>query len=142
MKLYIYLILFSFIFSDDLKNVQVLDITSNREMKKYMKSISKDLGTKCKSCHIMDDKSLDTPKKAIAREMITLTRQINDFLKLMSKAEMEADNFYNKNSLHDKELAAMRAMIDDEYDDKVAKVTCWTCHKGKLEVEQTRPVEE
>ena len=58
MKLYIYLILFSFIFSDDLKNVQVLDITSNREMKKYMKSISKDLGTKCKSCHIMDDKSL------------------------------------------------------------------------------------
>ena len=35
MKLYIYLILFAFIFSDDLKNIQVLDITSNREMKKY-----------------------------------------------------------------------------------------------------------
>ena len=80
MKLFICIIFFSLIFSDDLKNVQVLDITSNREMKKYMKSISKDLGTKCKSCHIMDDKSLDTPEKDIAREMMILTRHINEIL--------------------------------------------------------------
>ena len=114
MKLYIYLILFSFIFSDDLKNVQVLDITSNREMKKYMKSISKDLGTKCKSCHIMDDKSLDTPEKDIAREMMILTRHINEIL----------------------------LTIENENHEKISPVTCWTCHKGSFEVEQTRPVEE
>ena len=114
MKLYIYLILFSFIFSDDLKNVQVLDITSNREMKKYMKSISKDLGTKCKSCHIMDDKSLDTPEKDIAREMMILTRHINEIL----------------------------LTIENENHEKISPVTCWTCHKGSFEVEKTRPVEE
>ena len=114
MKLYIYLILFSFIFSDDLKNVQVLDITSNREMKKYMKSISKDLGTKCKSCHIMDDKSLDTPEKDIAREMMILTRHINEIL----------------------------LTIENENEEKISPITCWTCHKGSFEVEQTRPVEE
>ena len=114
MKLYIYLIFFSLIFSDDLKNVQVLDITSNREMKKYMKSISKDLGTKCKSCHIMDDKSLDTHKKDIAREMIILTRHINEVL----------------------------LTIENENHEKISPVTCWTCHKGSFEVEQTRPVEE
>jgi len=114
MKLYIYIILFSFIFSDDLKNVQVLDITSNREMKKYMKSISKDLGTKCKSCHIMDDKSLDTPEKDIAREMMILTRHINEIL----------------------------LTIENENHEKISSVTCWTCHKGSFEVEKTRPVEE
>ena len=114
MKLFIYIIFFSLIFSDDLKNVQVLDITSNREMKKYMKSISKDLGTKCKSCHIMDDKSLDTPEKDIAREMMILTRHINEIL----------------------------LTIENENHEKISPVTCWTCHKGSFEVEQTRPVEE
>ena len=114
MKLFIYIIFFSLIFSDDLKNVQVLDIKSNREMKKYMKSISKDLGTKCKSCHIMDDKSEDTPEKDIAREMIILTRHINEILLTM----------------------------ENENHEKISPVTCWTCHKGSFEVEQTRPVEE
>ena len=114
MKLFIYIIFFSLIFSDDLKNVQVLDITSNREMKKYMKSISKDLGTKCKSCHIMDDKSLDTPEKDIAREMMILTRHINEIL----------------------------LTIENENHEKISPVTCWTCHKGSFEVEHTRPVEE
>ena len=114
MKLFIYIIFFSLIFSDDLKNVQVLDITSNREMKKYMKSISKDLGTKCKSCHIMDDKSSDTPEKDIAREMIILTRHINEILLTM----------------------------ENENHEKISPVTCWTCHKGSFEVEKTRPVEE
>ena len=114
MRIFIYFILFTFIISSDLKNVQVLDITSNREMKKYMKSISKDLGTKCKSCHIMDDKSLDTPEKDIAREMMILTRHINEIL----------------------------LTIENEDHEKISPVTCWTCHKGSFEVEQTRPVEE
>ena len=47
------LILASFLISDDFKNVQLLDITSRTEMKKYMKGISKDLGVKCSYCHDM-----------------------------------------------------------------------------------------
>ena len=79
-----------------------------------MKSISKDLGVKCSHCHDMDDKSIDTPEKEIAREMMILTRQINAYLY----------------SLHNKE------------DETIISVSCWTCHKGKIEVEQKRPLEE
>ena len=111
------LILYYFItiiIPDDFVNVQVLDITSRTQLKKYMKSISKDLGVKCSYCHDMDDKSLDTPDKEIAREMIILTRQINDYLKSLST----------------------RA------DSTVVTISCWTCHKGKPEVEKNRPEED
>ena len=108
------LILVSFLISDDFKNVQLLDIKSRSEMKKYMKGISKDLGVKCKYCHDMDDKSIDTPHKAITRDMIILTQQINEYLSSFKK---------DKEDIH-------------------ASITCWTCHKGKTEVEQKRPIEE
>ena len=110
MKLLLYIFLFSFIINSDFKNVQVLEIQSKKEMKKYMKSISKDLGAKCKDCHNMDDKSLDSPIKDKAREMILLTRQINDFLSSVNKEENE----------------------------KIEKVTCWTCHKGSFDVQYNR----
>ena len=79
MKLILFIFLFSIIINSDFKNVQVLNIESKKEMKKYMKSISKDLGAKCKDCHYMDDFSIDNPMKNKAREMIILTRQINIF---------------------------------------------------------------
>ena len=79
-----------------------------------MKSIAKDLGVKCKYCHNMDDKSIDTPHKEKAREMIILTRQINEYLQTLHKEEEEEN----------------------------ITITCWTCHKGKTEVEPKRPVEE
>ena len=106
------ILLVSFAFSSTFENAKVLDIESRSEMKKYMKSISKDLGVKCSYCHDMDDKSLDNPVKDIAREMIILTRQINSYL-----------NDINKN--------------DEEK--SVVSVTCWTCHKGHPEVEEERP---
>ena len=102
------------ILPDESKNLKVLDIKSRGEIKKYMKSISKDLGVKCSHCHDMDDKSLDTPEKDIAREMMILTRHINEIL----------------------------LTIENENHEKISPVTCWTCHKGSFEVEQTRPVEE
>ena len=120
MKLYIYILcfFFSILYSQsEFKNVQVLDITSKSELRNYMKSITKDLGVKCSHCHNMDDKSLDTPHKEIAREMILLTRQINDY------------------------LHAFQAN-DEEGKEEALTVTCWTCHKGKTEVEQKRPIEE
>ena len=81
MKIHIYILclVFSSVYSESVfKNVTVLDITSKSEMRSYMKSISKDLGVKCSHCPDMDDKSLDTPQKDITREMIKLTRYLND----------------------------------------------------------------
>ena len=108
------ILLVSVAFSSTFENVKVLNIESRSEMKKYMKSISKDLGVKCSYCHDMDDKSLDNPVKDIAREMIILTRQINSYL-----------NDINKNEEEKSEVS----------------VTCWTCHKGHPHVEEERPKE-
>ena len=108
------ILLISFIFTDSFKNVKVLEIDSRNEMKSYMKSISKDLGVKCSHCHDMDDKSLDTPEKDITREMIKLTRYLNNLLNVEF-----IDSTSNKTF-----------------------ITCWTCHHGKLEVNHQRPEEE
>jgi len=116
MRLYIYIlcVLFSLLNSQsEFKNVKVLDITSKSELRKYMKSISKDLGVKCSYCHDMDDKSLDTPEKDITREMIKLTRYLNDLLN------------------NEKEDTTNHATY----------VTCWTCHYGKTQPASIRPQE-
>ena len=112
-KIFLLFSILSVVVSDDFKNLQVLDIKSKSEMRKYMKKISKDLGVKCSHCHDMDDKSLDNPDKEIAREMIILTRQINDYLFSIS----QQDTMHNK---------------------KQNSVSCWTCHKGNLEVENKK----
>ena len=93
------------------KNVTELDFTSKSEMKKYMKEISKDIGVKCSFCHALDDKSLETENKKIGREMIQLTRYLNDVL--------------NKT---------------EEPKNHKTYITCWTCHHGKIEPEHKRPV--
>ena len=114
MKLYIYILCFFFVYlhgESNFKNLQVLDINSKSEMRKYMKSISKDLGTKCSHCHDMDDKSLDSPEKDITREMIKLTKYLNELLNNQSE-----DTLVNK-----------------------TYVTCWTCHYGNLEPASKRP---
>ena len=116
MKLHIYIlyILFTFLLSEsEFENVKVLDITSKSEMRKYMKSISKDLGVKCSYCHDMDDKSIDTPEKDITREMIKLTRYLNDVL------NNEKEDTTNHTTY----------------------VTCWTCHYGKTQPASIRPEE-
>ena len=60
------------------KNLKVLDLTSTKDVKKYMKMISKDLGVKCKYCHDMNDKSSNTDKKEIARFMMRMVQTQND----------------------------------------------------------------
>ena len=113
-NIYILYFLLSIILADsNFKNVKILDIESKSEMKKYMKSISKDLGVKCSHCHDMDDKSLDSPEKDIAMEMIKLTRYLNELLNTQSN-----DTLKNK-----------------------TYVSCWTCHYGKLEPVSKRPEE-
>ena len=108
MKIHIYILCFVFntVYSESVfKNVTVLDITSKSEMRSYMKSISKDLGVKCSHCHDMDDKSLDTPQKDITREMIKLTRYLNDLLNSQSEDSLQGNTY----------------------------VSCWTCHYGQLQ---------
>ena len=116
-RIFILLFFISNLIADDFINVKVLDIQSRSKIKKYMKSISKDLGVKCSYCHDMDDKSLDTEHKEIAREMIILTRQINSLLN-NTGIGAHADSTNTK-----------------------TVITCWTCHKGNTHVEKERPTE-
>ena len=115
MKFILINILFiTLVYTDTFENVQILDFESKRDLNKYMKSIGKDLGVKCSHCHNMDDKAADTPNKDIAREMIKLTRYLNDLLNTQFQ-----DTSFNK-----------------------TYVTCWTCHFGTLDPVAKRPVEE
>ena len=110
-KYLLVIVLIGFCFSSNFENVTVLDIESRSEMKKYMKSISKDLGIRCSHCHNMDDKSIDTPAKDITREMIKLTRYLNSLLNTQMQDSTS----------------------------KTTYVTCWTCHHGQLNPENVRP---
>ena len=104
-------LLLCLIYPNDLKNVQLLDIKTRSEMKKYMKQISKELGVKCSHCHDMDDASIDTKEKEIAREMIKLTQYLN--------------TSFNT--------------VFAEHKDYKPYVSCWTCHRGNLNPEHVKP---
>ena len=101
---------------DKPKNLQVLEFESVRDLKKYMKKIQKDLGVKCKFCHDINDKSIDTPHKKIAREMMRMQMDLNkSFFALLG------------DSLH---MHGERTQI-----------SCWTCHRGTKEPQTVRPKE-
>ncbi|RMF10348.1 MAG: photosynthetic reaction center cytochrome c subunit [Candidatus Neomarinimicrobiota bacterium] len=59
------------------KNVQVLPYKTVEEIKPFMKGMAQSLGMKCRDCHDLNDKALDTKKKRIAREMMKMVRTIN-----------------------------------------------------------------
>ena len=102
---------------DKPKNLQVLDFESERDLKKYMKSISKDLGVKCKYCHDLNDKSIDTDHKKIAREMMRMQMDLNkSFFALLG------------DSLHMHE--------------EMTQISCWTFHRGTKEPQTVRPKEQ
>ena len=79
-----------------------------------MKSISKDLGVKCSFCHNMNDKSLDTKHKIIAREMMIMQSNLNT----QFFAQMGDSLSQNQNS---------------------PQISCWTCHRGSKVPELNRP---
>ena len=99
---------------DKSNNLQVLEFDSERDLKKYMKTIQKDLGVKCNFCHDINDMSLDTPHKIIAREMMRMQMDLNN-------------NFFSqlRDSLH--------------AHDKMPPISCWTCHRGSKEPQLIRP---
>ena len=96
------------------KNLQVLDFESVRELKKYMKTIQKDLGVKCTFCHDLNDKSIDTEHKLVAREMIKMQKDLNK-----QYFAMIGDSLLN----HENTL----------------QISCWTCHRGTKKPQLVRP---
>ena len=122
MKKLIHVLIMLFIVSslgfmqDKPKNLQVLDFESERDLKKYMKSISKDLGVKCKFCHDLNDKSIDTDHKLIAREMIKMQMDLNK----QFFAQIGDSLLHSENTL---------------------LISCWTCHRGSKEPQLVRPKE-
>ena len=99
---------------DKQKHLQVLDFESERDLKKYMKSISKDLGVKCKFCHDLNDKSIDTPHKEIARKMMQMQNDLNN-------------SFF----------AHLGDSLDAHND--IPQISCWTCHRGSKEPQTIKP---
>ena len=102
------------IMQDKPKNLQFLKFESDRDLKKYMKEIGKDLGVKCTFCHDLNDKSIDTDHKLIAREMMIMQQDLNK-------------NYF--------------AMIGDsllKLENKM-QISCWTCHRGAKNPQLVRP---
>lgn len=104
------------ILSGQFKNLHVLNFESERKLKKYMKSIQKDLGVKCTFCHDLNDKSIDTDHKLIAREMMRMQQNLNkQFFAQIGDSLLKHEN--------------------------ALQISCWTCHRGATEPQITRPKE-
>ena len=102
---------------DKPNNLQVLEFDSERDLKKYMKTISKDLGVKCKFCHDLNDKSIDTDHKLVAREMMKMQMDLNKhFFTQIGDSLIKHEN--------------------------TLQISCWTCHRGSNEPELVRPKKE
>ena len=102
------------IMQDKPTNLQVLDFESKRDIKKYMKSISKDLGVKCTFCHDLNDKSIDTNHKLIAREMMIMQKDLNKhYFAMIGDSLLKLEN--------------------------ILQISCWTCHRGTNEPQVVRP---
>ena len=96
------------------KNLQVLDFESVRDLKKYMKTIQKNLGVKCTFCHDINDKSIDTEHKIIAREMMKMQIDLNKrFFAQIGDSLLKHEN--------------------------TLQISCWTCHRGSKKPQLVRP---
>ena len=96
------------------KNLQVLDFESVRDLKKYMKTIQKNLGVKCTFCHDINDKSIDTEHKIIAREMMKMQIDLNkSFFAQIGDSLLKHEN--------------------------TLQISCWTCHRGTKKPQLVRP---
>ena len=98
----------------EFKNVKVLEFKSEKNLKKYMKSISKDLGVKCTYCHDLNDKSIETEHKIIARKMIKMQNNLNkEFFLTLEDSVKKQEN--------------------------ISQISCWTCHGGSKKPALVRP---
>ncbi len=114
LRFYLSIIFIFSIGTGQIKNLQVLDFESERNLKKYMKTIGKDLGVKCSFCHDINDKSVDTPHKLIAREMMKMQMDLNKHV----FAQIGDSLLKRENTL---------------------QISCWTCHRGSKEPQLIQP---
>lgn len=70
---------------------------------------SRALGVKCDHCHAEDKASDDKPEKDVARAMV----------RMMINLRQNANEFLP--------------------DNRIAKVSCWTCHRGSAKIEVPAP---
>ena len=116
LRFFISIIIIFSISTGQIKNLQVLDFESERDLKKYMKTIGKDLGVKCTFCHDLNDKSIDTDHKLIAREMIKMQVDLNKhFFAQIGDSLLKREN--------------------------TLQISCWTCHRGSKKPLLVRPKE-
>ena len=102
------------IMQDKPTNLQVLEYESVRDLKKYMKTIGKDLGVKCTFCHDLNDKSIDTEHKIVAREMMKMQKNLNkQYFAMIGDSLLKHEN--------------------------TLQISCWTCHRGTKEPQIIRP---
>lgn len=94
------------------KNLQVLDKNiSGKDLKATMEGFTEQLGVKCTFCHILDEYEKDEMgHKRDARKMIQLVQYMRANL---------AKYFKN--------------------DVKPPQISCWTCHRGKSEIDTFVP---
>jgi hypothetical protein len=90
------------------RNLQVLDKNiSGDELKGLMNGFTEQLGVKCTFCHVLDEYDKDDLEhKRVARRMIRLIQDLNS----------NKDQYF----LSDKEAK---------------QISCWTCHRGSVEIE-------
>ena len=114
LRIYISIFIILSIGIGQIKNLQVLNYESEKNLKKYMKAISKDLGVKCTFCHDLNDKSIDTDHKLVAREMMKMQMNLNKHV----FAQIGDSLLHRENTL---------------------QISCWTCHRGSKEPQLVRP---
>lgn len=92
------------------KNVQVLKDKPIKELRDFMKNVVADgIGAKCNFCHNMKDYSSDEIKnKQIAREMLKMVNDINTQVAAINRSVMKKG--------------------------ELKTVTCYTCHRGDVEI--------
>ena len=92
------------------KNLKVFSKDiSRQDLMARMQGWTRALGVKCDHCHVDDKSSDEKPEKDVARAMV----------KMMINLRQNAADFLP--------------------DNRVAKVSCWTCHRGNAKIELPAP---
>ncbi|HET7434754.1 MAG TPA: c-type cytochrome [Thermoanaerobaculia bacterium] len=112
----------------EFRNLQVFPPNiPHDELINAMRSFSRGLGTRCDGCHVVtktepkqefDFASDAKANKKIARTMLRMTMNIND--NWISRLPREAD-------------------APPQTAENTPRVSCWTCHRGKMEPEAPPP---
>ena len=63
---------------EQFKNVKILKEVPSGQFLQYMRSFNASLGVECTFCHVQDRSSDEKQEKLTARQMLTMTHEINE----------------------------------------------------------------